>query len=214
MKNVNVYIDGFNLYHAIDALGDNRLKWINFHALGLSFLKPRERLNTVTYFTAVLTWSKEKRQRHRNFIAAQRALGVKVHASNFRKVSRHCRVMDRYCHRYEEKQTDVAFAMSVLADAMRGDFDRAVLVTADSDQIPLVRAIRSLFPEKAITLAAPPDRGRDARELGSIVHSRSPITEGRLRGSMLPRNVLNAEGVSVATMPSHYASAKGRSGTS
>ena len=62
MKNVNVYIDGFNLYHAIDALGDNRLKWISFWALGLSFLKPKEHLNSVTYFTAVLTWNKEKQQ--------------------------------------------------------------------------------------------------------------------------------------------------------
>jgi uncharacterized LabA/DUF88 family protein len=209
MKNVNVYIDGFNLYHAIDALGDNRLKWINFRALGLSFLKPREHLNTVIYFTALLPWSREKQQRHKNFIAAQRALGVKVRAANFRKVSRHCRIMDRTCQRYEEKQTDVAFAMSVLTDAMRGDFDRAILVTADSDQIPLVRTIRNLFPEKTVTLAAPPGRGGDARELGSIVHSRSPITEGRLRGSMLPRNVVNAEGISIATMPSHYARAKG-----
>ena len=209
MRNVNVYIDGFNLYHAIDALGDNRLKWISFWALGLSFLKPKERLNSVTYFTAVLTWNKEKQQRHKNFIAAQRALGVNVHASNFRKVTRHCKVMDRYCHRYEEKQTDVAFAMSVLSDAMRGDFDRAVLVTADSDQIPLVRAIRRSFPDKMVTLAAPPGRGGDARELGSIVHSRSPITDGRLRGSLLPRNVLNAKGISVATMPSTYATAKG-----
>ena len=45
LKKVNVYIDGFNLYHAINALGDQRLKWINLRSLALSFVRPNERLN-------------------------------------------------------------------------------------------------------------------------------------------------------------------------
>jgi uncharacterized LabA/DUF88 family protein len=114
--------------------------------------------------------------------------------------------MSRYCDRYEEKQTDVAFAINVFNDAMTGQFDRAVLVTADSDQIPLVHAIRRSFPEKRITLAAPPARGGEARELGSVVHDRTPISVERLRGCPLPRDVHDATGRKVATKPALYGS--------
>jgi uncharacterized LabA/DUF88 family protein len=132
---VNVYVDGFNLYHAIETLGDHRLKWINLWSLGFSFIRPRETLNRVVYFTARLTWNEEKQQRHAIYIAAQKACGVEVVESNFRKAFKHCKSGNRYCHRYEEKQTDVAIAVSVLTDALKDDFRRAILITADSDQV-------------------------------------------------------------------------------
>lgn len=201
---VGVYIDGFNLYHAIVALNDVSLKWLNMMELGRSFLRPHEELRGVTFFTAVLTWDKEKQQRHKNYIAAQRAVGVCVVESNFRKMTRHCRAMDRYCARHEEKQTDVAFAISVFSDAALDLIDRAILITADSDQVPLVKRFRSQFPEKLVTLAAPPDRGGEARELGSAVHERTPITPGRLRSCMLPRDVRGEDGRLIATMPALY----------
>jgi uncharacterized LabA/DUF88 family protein len=203
-KKVNVYVDGFNLYHAIEALQDHRLKWINLKELGRSFLRPGEELNRVIFFTAVLTWNKDKQQRHKNFIAAQKGVGVEVVESNFRKMSRHCRVMDRYCARHEEKQTDVAIAVAMLSDAMRDEYQRAVLVTADSDQVPLVREFRRSFPRKHITLAAPPARGGDSRELGREVHDRTPLSAGRIRACPLPRDVYDARGKKVATMPALY----------
>jgi uncharacterized LabA/DUF88 family protein len=204
---VNVYVDGFNLYHAIDALGDQRLKWINLWSLGFSFIRPRETLNRVVYFTARLTWNKEKQQRHEIYIAAQKACGVDVVESNFRKVSKHCKVGNRYCDRYEEKQTDVAIAVSILTDALKDNFRRAILITADSDQIPLVTALHNHHPDKFITLAAPPGRGSEARQLGSLVDERTPIKEGRLRSCLLPQDVYDGFGKKVAARPAKYASA-------
>jgi len=203
-KKVNVYVDGFNLYHAIDALNDQRLKWINLRTLAFSFVKPHEVLNHVRYFTAVLTWNKEKQGRHKIYIRAQKAFGVDVIESNFRKVTRHCYPQNRYCARHEEKQTDVAIAVSVLLDATRGDFDRAILVTADSDQIPLVKAIMNDFPNKRITLAAPPGRAGEARELGSLVHERVPITVGRIRSCIMPTVVHDDRGQVAAIRPTLY----------
>lgn len=203
-KIVNVYIDGFNLYHAIVALNDAKLKWINFKELGKSFLKPSEVLGRVVFFTAILTWEKEKQARHKNYIAAQKACGVEVVESNFRRVNKHCRVMDRYCSRHEEKQTDVAIAVSVLMDAVSERMSRAILITADSDQIPLVKALAKNFPAVTVTLAAPPGRGHEARELGSLVSDRRPITADRLRGCALPRDVFDAKGKKVATRPAIY----------
>ncbi len=204
MRKVNVYIDGFNLYHAIAAIDDQSLKWINYRDLSASFLRRGEELNRVVFFTAVLTWEHQKQKRHKTFISAQKANGVEVVESNFRKMKKHCREMDRYCSRHEEKQTDVAFALTVFRDAMIDSFDRAVLVTADSDQVPMVKMVRESFPRKRLTLAAPPGRGGEARELGSIVHDRTPIEPGRLRGCKLPRDVKDGNGRTVATRPAIY----------
>ncbi len=203
-KPVNLYVDGFNLYHAIDALNEPSLKWLNLRTLGLTYLRPGEVLNKIVFFTAVLTWDSSKQQRHRSYIKALEAVGVEVVESKFRKVKKHCRIMNRHCNRYEEKQTDVAIAVTMLADAMQDTFRRAILVTADSDQIPTVKKLRLLFPEKWITLAAPPNRGPEARELGGEVHERSPIEPGRLRSCLLPRDVYNVYGRKVATRPSSY----------
>jgi len=177
--------------------------------LRLLTLRQDEELNRVVFFTAVLTWHQEKQARHKNYIKALKATGVEVVESNFRRANRHCHVMDRYCPRYEEKQTDVAIATTVLADAMRGNSDRVILVTADSDQIPLVKSLKELFPKIQITLAAPPDRGGEARALGDLVDERRPITAERLRGCFLPRRITNEAGKTVAIRPALYATKEG-----
>ena len=35
------FIDGFNLYHAIDNLNQSHLKWLNLHSLSNAFIKPK-----------------------------------------------------------------------------------------------------------------------------------------------------------------------------
>jgi uncharacterized LabA/DUF88 family protein len=205
-KKVCVYVDGFNLYHAVAVINDARLKWLNFRSLGESYIRPGEVLNKVYFFTAVLSWNRDKQQRHRNFIAAQRAVGVEIVEANFKKVRKFCNAMNQYCSNHEEKQTDVAIASTLLADAFEDQVDRAILITADSDQIPLVRTFRRLFPQRIVTLSAPPGRANMARELGDVVHERTPLTVGRLHAHRLPRDVLDADGNKVATMPALYLS--------
>lgn len=117
-KKVCVYVDGFNLYHAIADMNDARLKWLNFYSLSKSFLKPNEELEEVYFFTAVLKWEPQKQIRHRNFIAAQEAVGVTVVESNFKRVTKKCSILDQRCPRYEEKQTDVAISTTIMADAI------------------------------------------------------------------------------------------------
>lgn len=69
---VNVYIDGFNLYHAIDKLKDNRLKWLDLKKLANTLIRQGESLGDVSFFTAVVTWDKGKENRHREYLAAAR----------------------------------------------------------------------------------------------------------------------------------------------
>lgn len=47
---INVYIDGFNLYYG--ALKGTPYKWLNFHALCRRILQPHNTLVQIKYFTA------------------------------------------------------------------------------------------------------------------------------------------------------------------
>ena len=76
---VACYVDGFNLYHAIDALGDPLLKWTDLRSLAASYLGEDDTLVRVAFFTALNTWDQAKRGRHVNFISALEATGVAQH---------------------------------------------------------------------------------------------------------------------------------------
>jgi len=204
MPKVSCYIDGFNLYHAIRALGRPELKWLNLKALGNSFLEKNDTLVSVTYFTAPMVWEPEKYHRHMEYITALKSTGVDVVKSRFLKTNKYCKGFERYCHFHEEKQTDVAFAVRVLRDAHLGLMDRAIFITADSDQIPTVRELTESFPTLVVHIAAPPGRMREARELCDAANKRSEITAGRLASCLLPRNVTDDTGRIIARCPASY----------
>lgn len=52
-ERVAVYIDGFNMYHALDDLKKPHYKWLNLNALAeLLISRKSQRIVKVTYFTA------------------------------------------------------------------------------------------------------------------------------------------------------------------
>jgi uncharacterized LabA/DUF88 family protein len=205
MATTGFYVDGFNLYHAIDQLGKNELKWLNLKELAKTYLQAHDELVRVCYFTAVHLYSPQKAQRHQIYIDALRAVGVEVIASNFQRVDKYCNGYDRYCKFSEEKRTDVALATAYLADAMRGVVERIIIVTADSDQIPSVNAVQVHCPLTSIELAPPPGRAAQAKELANMFTKKpKEITAGRLGGCLFPRNVINDNGRVVASCPAAY----------
>lgn len=157
-KRVCVYIDGFNLYHAIDAQQDDSLKWLDIDGLGRSFLRPNEELHKCYFFTAILKWNLAKQQRHETYLIALRATGVTVREANFKSSSKYCNGYDRYCDFYEEKQSDVALATTMIADAFDGVPHRSILVTADTDHVPTIELLKQRFPQLDLALRAPPFR--------------------------------------------------------
>lgn len=202
MTIVRVYVDGFNVYHAIEKQGDPRLKWLNYWQLAQSLLRKGETLDDVNFFTAVWRFETLKQKRHENFIAALEAYGVKVHQGEFAKPNKWCATHERYCKFREEKQTDVGIAVKMLLDASDGQQQRMILVTADSDQIPTAKALNGMG-HVSLTLAFPPGRSKEARELGMLIPDRFELKKQRLLTNQLPRNV-ERDGKVVATMPALY----------
>lgn len=74
---------------------------------------------------------------------------------------------DRSCHSCgntwkhpTEKEGDINVAIHLIRDGFHNIYDHAYLVTADSDQLATVRMFKEEFPDKKITIVAPPNRPR------------------------------------------------------
>lgn len=203
MGKVRFYIDGFNLYHAIEAFRNHRLKWLNFHKLCEQHLRPGEALDGILFFTAIWPYDQAKQQRHKNFLAALEAVGVQPVEGNFKRANRKCFKQDRTCPFREEKQTDVNIAIHMTRDALSGKFQRLVLITADSDQVPTAKLINEIDGVR-LSLIYPPGRGPEARDLGNHIPDRKELTVGQMLTCQLPRTVYDSQGKPVAFMPAHY----------
>jgi hypothetical protein len=95
-------------------------------------------------------------------------------------------------------------ASRVLVDALTGLVDKQIVVTADTDQVPMFKQVRAVAPASELVLAVPPGRLSRAHALRAVASSYIDIHATRLGGCLLPRNVLNAAGKTIAVCPTDY----------
>jgi uncharacterized LabA/DUF88 family protein len=204
MRRVIVYIDGFNLYHSIDDLKLPHLKWLDIRALAESLLRRDEALKAVKYFSAYATWMPDRYERHRAYTDALISRGVIVHMAQFKEKPRRCRSCGARWIGHEEKETDVQIAVHMVADALKGDVDRVIVISADTDLAPAIRMIASSAPKCEVFVAAPPKRFGKCRALKPKLE----LTPGRLAKCLLPEEVAIGEG-KVVKRPAQYALRRG-----
>lgn len=195
------YIDGFNLYHAIRDLDRPNLKWLDLWALCESLARPGEALGEVNYFSAYATWRPTTHQKHIEYVKALQHVGVKCIMGHFKEKPMGCKACAATWVRHEEKETDVHIAARLVADAYKGRFDRAILITADSDLAPAVKIVKAAFPRKQILVVAPPRRFSHARDLKPALE----LTPGRLAKCLLPETATTPGGAVIFNRPASYA---------
>ena len=195
-----VYIDGLNFYHAIRDLNLPHLKWVDLLSLSKSILRKHEALTDVRYYTAHSTWLPDSYYRHRQYTAALEHLGATIIYGQFKKKYLKCMKCGRKYTTREEKETDVNIAIDLVSDAFLDKYDRAILVTADTDLAPPVNKVRAQFPKKEILVVAPPGRMNRAREL----KHRYMFTAERLEENLLPDKIVDADGNEISTRPPEY----------
>ncbi len=211
-ERVAVYIDGFNLYHAIDDLEKPHLKWVNVRKLAELLIKPRtQAVVAVHYFSAFAnhysgTSKVYRLTRHREYVKALIAKDVDVHLGNFAKRDMHYgdgggRYRAKW-RRYEEKQTDVGIAAQLIHDAHSDHFDRALIVSLDTDMLPAFRIMLAAFPGKPIVCVATPRRAhhRDIQNLGVELDN---IKVSQIEKALFGRQVTK-NGIRVARRPRAY----------
>jgi uncharacterized LabA/DUF88 family protein len=193
-ERVKVYIDGFNLYHGLREKHGRRYHWLDLQTLVISLLRPSQSLVGIDYFTARVRQQPDPEVRQATYLDALAAYcdQVTIVEGRFQEKTRKCRVCRVEMTLHEEKETDVSIAAALIEDAVNDIFDAAMLISADSDLCPAVRAVGRLRPEKKIIAAFPPRRRSD--DLRRSVRAAFTIGDAKIRNALLP-DVVNGNGV-------------------
>lgn len=205
-QRVGCYIDGFNLYFGLRDSDLGKFLWLNVHALAGCLIRKDQVLEYTKYFTARIsggrpddkaTFRQErdaKRKRQSNYLEALSSIvGVTVIEGHYRDNEIECNGCGRTWTAPQEKMTDVNIATHLIFDAFANRFDVAIVVSADSDLVPPIRAIRAHLGHKRIDVAFPP--GRFSNELKQAAHGQCVIHENALKKSQFPDEI---------TLPSGY----------
>ena len=210
MERVACFIDGFNLYHAIDGLKQNHLKWVNLWKLVEQFIDPTQhKLDAVNYFSAFATWLPEPYKRHREFVRAIVSVGVAPMMGKFYDKPRECRKCGHQWTAHEEKSTDVNIAVSLVVDAFEDRYDRALLISRDSDLAPAVRLVSEKFPAKRVVIVSPPCLNHSGELVNALPKKRrerllKTIKVVHLEHCLFPEQVKDSGGNVVAVRPAKY----------
>ena len=131
------------------------------------------------YFTALATWDMDKVARYKVLINALQTAGVDVIYGKFKKVTRKCRATCRQSYQtFEEKETDINIAVTMLLETFKDTFDKALLFSGDSDMIAGVRGIKNIEPHKHIKVIIP--YGRSSIDLVNHCDSSARIKRAHL----------------------------------
>jgi uncharacterized LabA/DUF88 family protein len=198
-KRVFCFVDGFNLYHALDFFEDGvserdkfryrKYRWLSLRTLAQCYVRPQtETLVGVNYFTTYAHWREDKVFRHSLYVRAQQAEGTHVIFGKFKNKQITCKAgCGGMFSTWEEKQTDVNLARSIMELAYLDVFDRAIVISGDSDQVPTISFVRDYFTDKTITVVVP--IGRAADELKAVAHTTEKMSEAHLQRAQMPEKV-------------------------
>ena len=191
-KNVIVFIDGFNLYHAINAFRKyHRYKWLDLSKLASLYITKNEKIVDILYFTALATWNQDKVKKHKLFIRANELNGVRVIYGEFKKRDKFCNLCKKKYQTFEEKQTDVNIALQLFKLSIENKYDKAIIISGDSDLIPSINAVRNTFPNKQIGILIP--IGRRAEELKQASDFYMKMKEKHLASAIFEQKIQTNE---------------------
>lgn len=188
MERVAFFIDGFNLYHALQETPDYaRYKWLNLAALAKCYVQKRQQVAKIFYFSAYATWDPQKMSRHQAFVRALQWAGVDIVLGAFKFKERRCRICRKVYPTYEEKETDVNIAIKLFQAAILDEYDTAIIVSGDSDLVPAVKAVKATFPAKKVGVIIP--IGRSAEDLKKTCDFRFKMKEKHLASCQFPDTI-------------------------
>lgn len=203
MTRCSFFIDGFNLYHALRRLDGPHLKWVNLRALMARRISRSETTSNIYCFSAYADWLPGPRRRHEQYVAAPAAVDVEIVLGKFKKKDRYCPRCKGATIGHEEKETDVNIALCMLNEAYKDTYDRAYVVSRDSDLKPAIAMVRNEFPDKEVIVVAPPHFGHST-DLLSAASGKRKISKRQIEQCLFPEHVLDSGGNVVATRPQEY----------
>ena len=169
--NTACFIDGYNLYYGL--LAGSAYKWLDLPALVGEIVRvqqPSSVIVGITYFSApvkaeIATRGVAPLHNQTTYLRALRAHGVGVElgrhqlqparAPRFVRGRAASRSDQVDIWKLEEKETDVNIAIAMYRAAAKNQVEQIVLLSADTDLAPALKAIREDFPDVVIGTVFP-----------------------------------------------------------
>lgn len=206
------FIDGFNLYHSLLKLGDEKYKWINLRLLSEQFIEPGDTLSGVFYFSAYCEWDEGKKNRHKLYVRALAEHNVQIILGSFKRVSKTFikkkmevlysstpRKLQKFLipdvlkyRTHEEKETDINMAIRILDCANKNLFDKAIIISGDSDLVPVINAVKHNDATKKFTCVLPVS-GKGRRMMGACDQG-FQMTKAHLANCIMPAQITTGDG--------------------
>lgn len=207
MERVFAYIDGFNLYGGLKQGNMNNVLWLDIQKLSKSLLHDYQRLDYTKYFTTrIVTHDFKKKKRQDTFIEALETLkDFEIIYGNFESFTKTCKFYKNNLHcincngdikKEEEKKTDIKIAVEMISDAEKDLYDVALLISGDTDFIPVIDYIHSTYKNKRVIVGFPPNRRND--ETAHHAKTSFEIGKLKLKNSLFDEKITNKWGYEIS----------------
>jgi len=206
---IAAYVDGFNVYYNCFRgprnASNTDLKWLDYRAL-FDAMFPGHEITIVRIYTAIVSNPHDdpgQAMRHDAYLRALDTVpGVEVYRGRFRRAKRDAVLArppegvdpSQVVYVYQEKKSDVSLASHLLMDTLDDRFDRAVLLTNDTDFVVPVELVRVRYGREVIIVS--PDRAVN-KELKKAASAGWVLDRGLLAKCQLPDPVVDSEGRSI-----------------
>ncbi|OQB30267.1 MAG: NYN domain protein [Bacteroidetes bacterium ADurb.Bin174] len=157
-QKVIAYIDGFNFYYGLKDRNWKKFYWLDIVKFIEKNLRSHQELLEVHYFSAIPNDKGKASRQDKLFQANKLNPKFFLHLGKYLPKRLTCYGCGRTIHSYEEKETDVRIASSMLYDCFVNKSDVVILVSADSDLIPPIEIMRQINPMLKIIVFFPPKR--------------------------------------------------------
>ncbi len=199
----NIYVDGFNLYYG--ALKGTPYKWLNLERLGqLEF--PNDRIQSIHYFTALVknrSNNPAQSMRQHFYLRALRTLpDLTIWLGHYLESKTRMPYANPppggpatvEVFKSEEKGSDVNLATRLLVDAFDGAFEKAVIVSNDSDLAMPVEVVRQKFGKPvAVLFPCRPPR-KPSFHLSQVASASPILSTASLAQAQFPDDLTDAQG--------------------
>ena len=188
---VIVYVDGFNFYYGLKSSKWRKYYWLDMVNFIEKFLRPHQELVQLNYFSAI-PHQKGKQDRQDLFFSANKLNPkFKLHLGKFLEKKIACHSCGKDHISYEEKESDVRVATTMISDVVNNKCDVSILISADSDLIPPIDFIREFKPSHKIFVYFPPKRFSFDLQNKSDVFIKLERHEPKFRDSMLQAEIIH-----------------------
>jgi hypothetical protein len=200
---VGLYCDGFNLYHGLHQAFGRRYLWLDLWAMSELLLKPGQALAVVRYFTARVSGepSASRQDAYLRGLATHRP-EIAICEGHLAPRPRRCFACGETWVDHEEKETDVNIAVNLVADAVAGLIDVALVVSADRDLAPAIRKAKEHRPGLRVVSVFPPKRRSE--HLTQVSDATIKLHERTVRRAQLPPVIVPGAGNKI-TRPAYWA---------